>query len=338
MRISKLNFRFVLITAGIFFLLAGAGTKSFAQTPEAIIRQCPALPAVKQLVNGLDTRASGPEVEAFQAKVETLRKDIESIMEAGEEAVNAAGEQDADRVAKQFTGHSAAELDNMSDDEQEAMVNNMLSSMGMNMTLSQIEALDGKSDEEIMAVLLKSGTKTGKESTVDMLKLGESGATIVQAATELQAISERWAEIAGQMRLESEEATQQIVAIDRKYAPKVAAIKPTKWISGEDAGYTFTDAELKAREDLFIACRTEQYTLWRNHAVKMQERIKTIMTDDVPRYDELMKQQLTASGMTASAPLTLSMGYGFAIEYLSWASNVTILPEISIGDMERVEN
>jgi hypothetical protein len=96
------------------------------------------------------------------------------------------------------------------------------------------------------------------------------------------------------------------------------------------AGYVHNEAEQAKVDAIVIACRTEQFTLWRNYTIKKQERIKTKMADDVPRYDKLMKQYLNASGMTASAPLTPSAGYSFAIEYLDAAGSVTDLPRIEI--------
>ena len=266
-------------------------------TPVEIIRQCPALPSVKQLVNSINIHASGSEVEAFEAQVVTLRDNAKSILESADQEAQTASDQDADRVAKQFTGYSQTEMDKMSEAEQEAMVSKMLSSMGMGETLDQ----SGMDAEEIM--------KTN---------------------TELQSINKRWREFALQNEKDEKEAERQIAAIDAKYAPKVFAIKPTKWVSGEDARYDFTDAELKAREDLIVACRTEQFTLWRNHTVKMQERIKTVIDNEVPHYDELMKQHLIATGMTSSAPLTPSAGYNFAIDYLYTAGSVTQLPGIDI--------
>jgi hypothetical protein len=346
-----------------------------AATPEAIIAQCPALPTVKQLVNSNNTHAFGPEVEAFEAKVETLRENAKSIMESAEKAENAAGEQDGDRLARRYTGHSVAELENMSDEEQEAMINKKLASIGMgNMTLAQIQALDDKSDEEIMAAMSKSGVTIGgltsaeikamesmtdaqketymkqgdrkqraqafanSQQTKEMLKQGDNAAIIMQTNTELQSINAHWRELKMQIVQEDQEAAKQIAAIDAKYAPKVFAIKPTIPLSGETGGFDFTPAAAKAREDLIVACRTEQYTLWRNHTIKVQERIKTVMANEVPRYDELMKQYLMAAGMTSSAPLTPSAGYSFAISYLDAAGSVTGLPGIEISGILGNEN
>jgi len=341
-----------------------------AATPEEIIKQCPTLPSVKQLVDGSNTYASGPEIEAFQEKIEMLRENTKRILEATEAQVSAVNQQDGDRIAQQFTGHSLAELENMNEVEQEAMINKQLASMGLgNLTIAQLQSMEDKSDEEIMAAMSKNGVTIGgltmeeikamenmtdaqkkaymqkgdrkqraqafadSQETKEMLKKGENAAVIMQTNTELQSINVRWREFYQQVYNEDQEMERQIAAIDAKYAPKVAAIKPTKWVvSGEMGnGYEFSDAEQKAREKLFTACRTEQYTLWRNYVIKKQERIKTIMTTDVPRYDELMKEYLTAAGMISTAPLTPSAGYSFAITYLDAAGDVTTLPGIEIS-------
>ena len=341
---------------------------SGAATPEAIIKQCPALPAVKQLVDGINTYASGPEIDAFHAKIEALRENAKRNVEVADKATEAVAREDGDRIARRFTGRSLDELENMNEADTEAMINQHLAASGLgNMTLAQLESLGDKSEEEIMAALTKSGATIGglgldeimamegmtdaqkkaymqkgdrakrakdfadSPQTKERLKQGEDAAIIMQVNLELQSINARWRELSLQIARENEETAIQIAALDAQYAPKVAAIKPTKWISGEDAGYIFTDAETKKREALFVACRTEQYTLWRNHTIKVQERIKAVIANEVPRYDELMKQQMIATGMTASAELMPSAGYGFAEQYLDAAASVTNLPDIEIS-------
>ena len=364
----------LLLICGFAQAQSGRTTSSSAASPDAILRQCPALPTVKQLVDGVNTHASGPEIDAFKEKVETLIENAKKILEEADKDVKVLEEKDGENLAQQWTGRTQAELENMSDEEQEAMVNEQLKKFGLgNMTLSQMEALADKSDEEILAAMTKGGATIGgltpaeikamegmtdaqKEAymkqgdrakraqayanspeTKKQLKQGENASVIMKTTTELQSINARWREITIQTQKETEEATKQIMAIDAKYAPKVAAIKPTKWVvSGEmGSGYEFSDAEIKAREALFTACRTEQYTLWRNHLIKIQERIKKTMAD-VPRYDELMKQQMTASGMTNTAQKIPSAGYSFVIEYLDAARDVIGLPEIESRDLENI--
>jgi hypothetical protein len=57
------------------------------------------------------------------------------------------------------------------------------------------------------------------------------------------------------------------------------------------------------------------------------------MMTDVPRYDQLMKQYLTASGMTATAQLTPSAGYTIAEMYLDAAADVIALPGIEFSGL-----
>jgi hypothetical protein len=98
--------------------------------------------------------------------------------------------------------------------------------------------------------------------------------------------------------------------------------------------YVHNAAERKQRDVLVQACRTEQYTLWRNHVVKTQQRIITEMMADVPRLDELMAQYMVAVGMTATAKYAPTAGYDVAIEYLDAAANVTSLPGVEISGLE----
>ena len=349
-----------------------ASTPFVAMTPQEVIAKCPALPPVAKLVNEINIRASDEEVGAFLAQLSNLRDNADKTVEAANKAVEAVKQEDADRVAKRFTGNTETELANMDEAQQEAMINNMLSSMGMgNMTLAQIQAMEGKSDDEIMAAMSKSGVTVGgltmdeikamegmtdaqkeaymkqgdrqkrvdafrnSQQTKNALKGQEEAAVLMKTMTEMNEIVGRWREFDAQLVKEREEVARQIAAIDDKYATQVAAVPRTKWYSGETgSGYTYTDAELKTKNNIIIKCRTEQFTLLRNHVIKMQGSIKNIMNATVPRYDELMKQHLTASGMTSTAKLTPSAGYDFAKNYLDATRSVTSLPGIEIFGVE----
>jgi hypothetical protein len=279
-----------------------------AMTPAEIMAQCPALPAVSQLVNDDNIRASDPVYLPFRAQIDALRENAKQTAQNAEQAAKAAGEQDADRLARQYTGHSQAELDNMSEAETEAMVNQMLSGMGMgNMTIAQIQAMDGKSDDEIMAAMSKGGVTVGgltvdeiramenmtdaqkeaymkqgdrtqraqafanSEQTKTQMAQGENARVITQIQPELHSINTRWQEITRSIERDNQEVARQIAAIDARYAAQIKAIPRSQWHSGlgsGTAGYVFNEAEQKQIYALAKTCRTEQYTLWRNHLIK----------------------------------------------------------------------
>ena len=283
-------------------------------TPQQTVAQCPALPTVQKLAHvevGYEHRQSSADIDAFYAQVSALRENTKNNLKSAEDAAHEAGQKDADRVAQRFTGHTQADIDKMSDADQEAMINNMLSGMGMgNMT----DAMNSQDDV----------------------------ATVLQTNPELHNMMGRWREFYEQLEKEEQEVTRQIVAIDDRYATQVASVSRSEWHSGlgsGTAGYFHNEAERKQVNAIIIKCRTEQYTLWRNHTIKVQDRIKAVIATEVPRYDDLMKQHLTATGMTASAPLTPSSGYGFAISYLDAAAKVISLPGIDgLGMMRKITN
>jgi len=160
------------------------------------------------------------------------------------------------------------------------------------------------------------------QQTKDAIKSQDDVATVLQTNPEIHNMLGRWREFYAQIEKEEQEVAKQIAAIDDRYATQVAAVPRSVYYSAEEGGYFHNEAERKQVNAIIIKCRTEQYTLLRNHTIKVQERIKAVMATEVPRYDDLMKRHLTATGMTTAAPLTPSSGYDFAIRYLEAASNV----------------
>jgi hypothetical protein len=144
----------------IITLIALLPLVAIAQTtPEAIIGQCPDLPSVQALViNNIESEPPA-EITNFREQIAKLR---EAIQKNEDQAITQADidrvQSDAEKQAKQATGKSVAELQNMSEAEQEAMAQKMMaqkmSSSGMgNMSLADLQALEGKSNDEIMAAM-----------------------------------------------------------------------------------------------------------------------------------------------------------------------------------------
>jgi hypothetical protein len=300
-----------------------------AATPEAIIAQCPALPSVEQLSNCNITMECG-DIRAFGAHIERLRESVRNNQVKAEDAAGAASEQDADRLVRQFSGHSIAELDNMNEAETEAMVNRQLAAAGFgNMTLDRLQALEGKNEAEVRAQLAQSGATATPTPTQTQVVQTESAQSIIQTGDELQKIPLRWYETQQAIESENREAARQIAAIEARYEAQIKAIPRSEWHSGlgsGNPGYVHNAAERSRVDALVKACRNEQYALWRSHTIKMQERIKNIMTTDVARYEQLLKQQLAAVGMNASAQTAPTFGYDVADAYLQQAAGITDLP------------
>jgi hypothetical protein len=160
--------RFLLV----MLALLTVSTAQAQNTPEALIRQCPDLPSVDYLMVTNVQYAMSLHGQPFKEKVEkaheTIQKfldDIDTLKQKGEAAlapikaaVEAGAKKDADRIAKQVTGRSTEQLENMSDKELEAMANSMvsqrISAAGLgNMSIADLQALEGKSDKEIMKAM-----------------------------------------------------------------------------------------------------------------------------------------------------------------------------------------
>lgn len=300
-------------------------------TPQQYIAQCPALPSVKTLVfSDLYVADESKEVAdaykfrlAFEDQINLLQQDIMKIGDAAAAGVEAAATRDADRIARQQTGRSVKQLENMTESQQRAMGDQMaaqqLSAAGLgNMSIADLQALEGKSDEEIIKIM--------------------SGAKPVQAEVKTQAgnnpelkrIIDRWAEIDRFNARDRDESEAQIKAIYAKHRERLFEmwniLKPFLDGKVDTKGEEAAVANYRSVESAFL---TDCYTYWLGVVARMQERVKSKLAD-VPRYDQLIAQQLSASSVTAAAQGMPSEGYGVASQYLSVASAATGMPFLGI--------
>jgi hypothetical protein len=151
-----------------------------AQTsPETIIGQTPELPPAQALA------AETPEIEAFVAQIDRLRKlnDENLARQMPSETEIAAMREkavaNAEKQAKQLTGKSVAELQNLSEAEAQAIaeeaVNRQLKAAGLgNMSLDDLQKLEGKSDKEVMEAMMGAGAIPDLGLTPAELKAMES--------------------------------------------------------------------------------------------------------------------------------------------------------------------
>ncbi|MCL1938626.1 MAG: hypothetical protein FWF52_09565 [Candidatus Azobacteroides sp.] len=336
-------------------------------TPEAIIGQCPDLPSAAYLAADSDNQAASAAIEAFHEKIQKLRETSKST----DNAMWEAAKQDAERIAQQMTGKSVTQLQNMSEADQKAfaqqMVNQKLSASGLgNLSLAQLQALEGKSNDEIAAAMTASGATFGGLTPSEinaMENMTEEQAAVylqegnrmqrMQAATnspqvkkqqtqtkkiasqveitnEMKKITDRWQEIDRLNERETREVAAQFPALYQKHGIDAAFAAASPCMDGKvDTKIytkTYCDAAAKRLAATWNAYYTECYTLWRNQVSKMQGRIKTKMAD-VARYDELLAQSMNIGGMTATAKEMPSIGFSIAGQYLDATSSVTTLPK-----------
>ncbi len=339
-------------------------------TPEALIGQCPSMPSVATLVAArLNPPDKGP---AANAVVEAFLQQINALLEQGKQLgdqVEAAATSDAERIAQQQTGHSVAQLQNMSDDQLMGMAQQMagkkLAAAGMgNMSLGDLQALEGKSDQEVLAALgnananafngLTAAEVKALEGMTDKqaeayLQQGDRMQRMQAAAASPQAMARQaetarltksvqsQADIAAELkkitdrwaeidRLNSTDTKEVVLQIDAIHKKYEPQIAAIPR-SALVAGHVdaYSESEERAVMGLRSACESECYTLWSNLTGKIQGRIKTKLAD-APRYDELMRQQVALSGATATAKVMPTVGLGIASDYLSTTSGVTTYP------------
>jgi hypothetical protein len=110
--------------------------------------------------------AANAALREFHDKLAALYAKIEEATDRASSGAEATGQADAERITRQMTGRSVAELENMSEAEQQAMAQQMiqkqLGGAGLgNMSLSQLQGLAGKSEAEITAAMTAGGATIG---------------------------------------------------------------------------------------------------------------------------------------------------------------------------------
>jgi hypothetical protein len=362
--INCIKMKSVKFLSVIIALLFVCGTAQAQVTPEAIIGQCPDLPSVAHLAASSDNQAASAALDAFHGKIAALREKMKETGDRISAGARESAVSDAERITQQQTGRSVAELQNMSEAKKQAMgqqlAQKQLAAAGMgNMSIAQLQALEGKSDEEIVAAMTAGGMTVGgltpeeikaMEKMTDaqkaaymqqgdrMQRMQAAAPTAQQsrnartqargaqakadAVAEMKKITDRWQEIDRLNEKETREISQKIAEITAMYRPQYPPNAGEIFESG-------TAQEIKAMEAKVHTVATreanEKYTLWRNQVAKMQGRIKTKMAD-VARYDELMAQSMSASGMTSTAKVMPPIGFDIAGQYLDVTSSVTSLP------------
>ena len=306
-------------------------TRGIAQvTPEVLIKQCPDLPSVAVLAASYwNDEAARKTTDAFVTKIDALIVSVKNEIRLKQEAIDAAGEVDANRIALQMTGHSAAELENMSEEEEETFAQEMLASVGLgNLKVSDFEE---KSEAEILAAILSNTSSIANSPQVkkqqaqapDTKGRAEMFIEAQAAIAEVQAITDHWHELTLLNNKEVSEATDKIAQIWENYQQQIDAV-PQSDRSGE-TGAMHTPAEWSKVESLMKSRISECYTIVRAQITKELGSIKAMFAD-VKRYEEAMAKSLAAQGMTESAKITTPMGLELAERYLRTALSVTNLP------------
>ncbi|GHV48960.1 hypothetical protein FACS1894181_06260 [Bacteroidia bacterium] len=252
--------------ASLVFLLV-CGTAEAQSTPEAIIGQCPALPSPRDLATG--------NTEAFKAGIERLQqRNEQSVKMPDPQALQsdaAKMQSEAEAKAKEMTGYSVAELQNMSDAERKALANRLA-----NRQLAEAQKPSKQSKAEI------------ESDAVKMRKL-------LAAKDAQNKVYERIQQIESMLRKEHESIGVQIAEICRKHEPAIQkAKKDTDECSGETRrSDAWCEAAWQRLKDAYIARDTEAFTVWRAQIGREQGLYKELLPE-AQHADALLKESNAA--------------------------------------------
>lgn len=324
-------------------MFAFAAISAQAQTtPEAIIGQCPVPPEPSDLALLDVYPAEGALAEkvlnaqkaktAFLEKIDSLNQIRKDIAEKADAQIEAAGKNDADRLVRQQTGHSLGQVQHMSDGYvmkyvADNMVSEKLGSMGLgNMSLGDLQALEGKSDEEIL--------KAFESVAPAQIGAKQKPSGNPKAQAELKKIRDKWTEIDRLNNQDVTNAQTQLKAIYEKY--RVALIEKSEILkpfhdgkvsraTQEQFNMGGYEAALANYRAVMYQYLTECYTNWEKTVKAVKERTGTKLAD-AALYDELIAENMSASGVTAAAKALPSAGYDIAGQYLNAVASITSPP------------
>lgn len=198
-----------------------------AKTPEAVIGQCPELPAAGTLAAAISSdcpAAAYEAVELFKERMEKIRERLREIIDAAGEETKNSLVQASDKQVRKQTGKSIDEIADMSEAEREKMgmslADKQLKSMGINksakqlanegmseaeqqqlasdmakkmsgMSLKELQALQNMSEEEQMAYMQQGGRMERAQNAASKTAAGmPSSGTSAKDAKALMEISE----------------------------------------------------------------------------------------------------------------------------------------------------
>jgi hypothetical protein len=294
--------------------LAAAIAAQAQNTPEALIRQCPVLPLIDNLMVTNVQYAMSLHGEPFREKVDSAHQAIKrfhdgisALEQQGAQAtepiravVEAGARNNADNIARQMTGRSAEQLENMSDKELEAMAGGMvsqrISAAGLgNMSIADLQALDGKSEAEIMKAMgnaKPAQAGAAPKATATQNKEREAVERIEGEARRIRALND----------LTVRGAREDLKDIYNKYSEHL--IKRGKRASEMFEGYMdhrqFTHDQYavaqREYENVQEQYLTECFTHWLGMVTYMQERALEIIEAMIP---EMKNPPANAAGLAA---------------------------------------
>ncbi len=273
------------------FAPAGTGVQTAAgQTPQQLIDRCPAFPSLDYLMaiyDGVAIYDEQRKADAWQA-IETFNREIDALRQQGRD------------IAKE---QKAAWVPGARKDGEALAERTAQQAVGRS-----VEELQNMSDVELQAMSndIVAQRMAGNVQSAPAVAPQQHAGT-AQIETALKQITDRWAAINRQNQQEATDAQAHFKAVYERYRPVLNEKKAiiAKFFEGSES-----EGDINPR-----------YT--KQTVRRAQERIASKMAD-VPEYDRLTAQKMSATGISTHGMPTL--GYDIAEEYFDATRSVTNPP------------
>jgi hypothetical protein len=311
-------------------------------TPEAIIGQTPYFPSAQTLAISTDDRGQLlPEIRDFRDKIALLRskileretKDAESYAEQ----INVSKlEDEASANVKAQTGYSLDQLKNMSENDLQAMAQNIMNqkmaagqtqvknaAAQMGMSQAELMSMQNMSEKEMAAMVNDPARKAKRaewaaenpgQVAKQQRQAAKNNAAYKNAAKATEAAQKFNEQMAYYDNLHQKEIAETIELMRGVYAQHASDMEAADRMTAECDGKTdksnewCQEAFRKARE-AYLSREADCYQLWINQLSKIQGRYKTLLTD---------AQQLDA----LAAEVSDAQNANYAQQYGSYTAEV----------------
>ncbi len=299
------KYGFLIAAAWMIVAAANVHAQESEVTPQQLPGLCPALPRATILAS------HGAEADEARRNFNDELNKLRRRVELGLEKYKDRGKELAESLAQQVTGHSVGQLQNMNDAQLHSLASNMaaqqLAAAGLGgMSLSDLQALEGKSEEEVMAALMGARTVATAPQQLP---------TLTTPDPELKRITEHWADLDRQNEDEMREVFARMDDIVAKYKQQQDAVPRYAMASRESHhdGRAMNEQEQAQWDQLEYEKRLACYSQRHELVASMQKRIAAKLPD-VARFDELAPR--------VPGQIIPSIGYIIAEQYLDVTESI----------------
>lgn len=330
-------------------------------TVEAFIQQCPTFIPVSVLAS--ESEEAMAEIGEWHDRYNVFKDKFDAFVEREQQRASESVRKATEKKVQNDYGKSVAELQNMSDKEAQEfgmqLAEKQLQQTGLgNMSLADLQALEGKSEAEIMAAMQREGVTIGGMDVSELMAMegmsDEEIAAYMQQSNRMERMSnaysqeklnslEKKSSNAGRIMEISEEINRihanlnyirqlnekeeaELQKLFGEINDRTEAQIPEPTLPITDYGvvlmYIHTEEEVAIIEKMWFDCHTECFTLWHNYLTKVQGQLKSMLADAY-RLDELNRELSELQGAKAEG---MSATIAIASDYLETATAATSYP------------